>query len=109
MGIIVGEGGMPIDTYWHCTSMRMISIWAEGVERRTRSIWEVGRVLARVQASAAGCKNLGDDFPYRLPWDRSNEEDDGLTEAQRRAEMERMLPEIEASLRKTIEQNNKTE
>jgi len=100
---------MSIEEWCRMKRIHLVELWLEGYNKRHRTAYEIGRVLARVTASAAGCKNLPEDFPYRLPWDGTDIEDDGKTEAQRREELERMLPEIEASLRKTMEQNNKTE
>ena len=94
---------MAVDVYWQMQNLRLAEQLMEGIARRDRALWEVGRVVARVQASSMGAKHLDDTFPYRLPWDNEdNAEFERMSDDERRQQMEQCLPELQKAMLQAI-------
>lgn len=100
--IIVGEGGQSLETYWNLRSVKIAEWVMKGVQRRNRIYMESVRSMCGALASAWGCKNLPEYFPYAepFPWEEPTRDtsEEGL-------ELERQ--NAEAVLDEMIKRNQK--
>jgi len=96
LGVIVGEGGQPLESYWKIRNLRIAEWIMKGIERRKRPLMEISRTMTRGLASA-WVKNLPEYYPYAeaFEWERHerDESDEGKAQEAERAAavMDRML------------------
>lgn len=92
---MVGEGGLSPSYFFDEMGARETQDYIDGLARRRRTAWEVGRELMRVVAAAGGCKRF--DFP--LPWDKDNKPAPEVPDAAELARLKRQAEKIGAALK----------
>lgn len=68
--LAVGTGGLDPEYFLDRMGAMETQDYLDGMARRHRTAWEVGREVMRVTAAVGGCKRF--DFP--LPWDKEKQE-----------------------------------
>ena len=69
--LAVGTGGLDPEYFLDRMGAMETQDYLDGMARRHRTAWEVGREVMRVTAAVGGCKRF--DFP--LPWDKEKKEE----------------------------------
>lgn len=70
---------MPMSEWCRMKSLKLAQAWLRGYNRRYRANYDIGKILAKVIAKGY-CKQLPDGFPYTMPWDRTQEDDNALSD-----------------------------
>jgi len=96
--IICGEGGIPVDEFWYQKSTRIAELLMQGVQRRYRTSWEVGRLQAAIQVNSFSRKPVEPEDIIALPW--IDEKEDDRTEEEIQKAVDEATPILQAMINK---------
>ena len=95
--IICGEGGIPVDEFWYLKNTRIAELLMQGIARRSRTPWEVGRLQAAIQANSMSRKPIEPEDIVRLPW--IDDPEDDRTEEEIQQAVDKAVPMLEAMIK----------